>query len=90
MCVAGKDSSWRDRKSSRCLSWCFCFSGRFTISGFSISSSSSPEGWNWKKVEQTLQIRQNNDVRGENEKKNLDANAAAAVCGTRRADLKHT
>lgn len=42
MCVAGKDSSWRDRKSSLCLSWCFCFSGRSAISGFSISSSSSP------------------------------------------------
>lgn len=42
MCVAGKDSSWRDRKSSLCLSWCFCFSGRSAISGFSISSSISP------------------------------------------------
>lgn len=46
MCVAGKDSSWRERKSSLCLSWCFCFSGRSRISGFSISSSSSPR---WRK-----------------------------------------
>lgn len=44
MCVAGRDSNCLDRKSSLCLSWCFCFSGRSTISGFSISSSSSPVG----------------------------------------------
>lgn len=42
MCVAGRDSSCLERKSSLCLSWCFCFSGRSTISGFSISSSISP------------------------------------------------
>lgn len=42
MCVAGRDSNCLERKSSLCLSWCFCFSGRSTISGFSISSSSSP------------------------------------------------
>lgn len=42
MCVAGRDSNCLERKSSRCLSWCFCFSGRSIISEFSISSSSSP------------------------------------------------
>lgn len=44
MCVAGRDSNCLERKSSLCLSWCFCFSGRSTISGFSISSSISPIG----------------------------------------------
>lgn len=44
MCVAGRDSNCLERKSSLCLSWCFCFSGKSTISGFSISSSSSPVG----------------------------------------------
>lgn len=44
MCVAGRDSNCLERKSSLCLSWCFCFSGRSSISGFSISSSSSPVG----------------------------------------------
>lgn len=42
MCVAGRDSSCRERNNSRCRSWCFCFSGKSTISGFSISSSISP------------------------------------------------
>ena len=44
MCVAGRDSSCLDRNNSRCRSWCLSFSGRSTISGFSISSSISPEG----------------------------------------------
>lgn len=42
--VAGSDSSCRERNSSRCRNWCLSFSGRSTISGFSISSSISPEG----------------------------------------------
>lgn len=44
MWVAGRDSSCLERNSSRCLSWCLSFSGRSTISGFSTSSSTSPEG----------------------------------------------
>lgn len=54
MWVAGSDSSCRDRKSSRCRSWCFSFSGRSTISGFSTSSSTSPEGYSIS--QQGLQI----------------------------------
>lgn len=39
MWVAGRDSNCRDRKSSRCLSWCFCCS---PSAGCFDSSSNSP------------------------------------------------
>lgn len=41
MCVAGRDSYWRDRKSSLCRSWCFCFSLSSGSVGVSFSSSKS-------------------------------------------------
>lgn len=67
MCVAGRDSSWRDRNSSLCLSWCFCFSGRSAISEFSISSSSSPGWWRGHKGQiHAHQMRRNNGALGEN------------------------
>ena len=41
MCVAGRLSYCRDRKSSLWRSWCFCFSVSSISVGFSFSSSSS-------------------------------------------------
>lgn len=41
ICVAGRDSYWRDRKSSLCFSWCFCFSVKSASTGVSDSSSVS-------------------------------------------------
>jgi len=38
MWVAGSVSTWRDRNSSRCFSWCCCFSDSSSLTGF-ISSS---------------------------------------------------
>lgn len=94
MCVAGKDSSWRDRKSSLCRSWCFCFSGRSAISGFSISSSSSP-GWQEKGAKgqtYTHLMRWNNDVRRENEGgggMQMYRLRPQTVSGALQADIKH-
>lgn len=36
MCVAGSVSTWRERNSSRCFSWCFCLL---------VSSLLVPPGW---------------------------------------------
>lgn len=94
MCVAGKDSSWRDRKSSLCRSWCFCFSGRSAISGFSISSSSSP-GWQEKGAKgqtYTHLMSRNNDVRRENERgggMQMYRLQPQTVSGALQADIKH-
>lgn len=41
MCVAGRDSYCRERKSSLWRSWCFCFSERSGSDGLSFSSSRS-------------------------------------------------
>lgn len=41
MCVAGKLSYCRERKSSLWRSWCFCFSVRSVSVGLSFSSSNS-------------------------------------------------
>lgn len=41
MCVAGRDSYWRERKSSLWRSWCFCFSLSSGSEGLSFSSSRS-------------------------------------------------
>ncbi len=41
MCVAGRDSYWRERKSSLWRSWCFCFSPSSGSEGLSFSSSRS-------------------------------------------------
>ena len=41
MCVAGRLSYCRERKSSLCRSWCFCFSDRSVSMGVSFSSSRS-------------------------------------------------
>ncbi len=41
MCVAGRDSYWRERKSSLWRSWCFCFSLKSGSEGISFSSSRS-------------------------------------------------
>lgn len=48
MCVAGRDSYCRERKSSLWRSWCFCFSERSSSEGLSFSSSRSSV---WRELE---------------------------------------
>lgn len=41
ICVAGRDSYWRDKKSSLCFNWCFCLSVKSASMVVSDSSSIS-------------------------------------------------